>query len=241
MEELLVPHMVREGMICISTYKVLLACLGLDLNLKRRNEWADAPMEHTLGLVMHLSGFRIRSKAGTRIGGRMGRPGKSKPRKMNPPPHSLFPLGEAGGSRRSFQEASNHSPEANKDGGVIRIETGRRRCPSCGTDTYHNRCACGAHTVAVYTCQRCKRESVGPECPACKGPTSCSQTLMLNVRQDYLLAMERLGRRENPIGLVKGVKGLISRERAVEEIDKGILRAENGALCIQGRHDTVWT
>ena len=39
--------------------------------------------------------------------------------------------------------------------------------------------------------------------------------------------MERLGRRENPVGLVKGVKGLISRERAVEEIDKGILRAEN--------------
>ncbi|MDD1708932.1 MAG: DNA polymerase II large subunit, partial [Methanoregulaceae archaeon] len=226
-EELLVPHMVREGMICISTYKVLLACLGLDLNLERRKEWENAPMEPTLDLVMHLSGFRIRSKAGTRIGGRMGRPGKSKPRKMNPPPHSLFPLGEAGGSRRSFQEASNHSPEANRDGGVIRIETGRRRCTSCGADTYHNRCECGAHTVAVYTCQRCRRESTEPECPTCRIPSACSQTFMLNVKQEYLLAMERLGRRENPVGLVKGVKGLISRERAVEEIEKGILRAEN--------------
>ncbi|MCU0628985.1 MAG: DNA-directed DNA polymerase II large subunit [Methanoregulaceae archaeon] len=227
LEEILVPHMVREGMICISTYKVFIACLGLDLNLKKRKEWESAPMDDSLGLVMHLSGFRIRSKAGTRIGGRMGRPGKSKPRKMNPPPHSLFPLGEAGGSRRSFQEASNHSPEANRDGGVIRIETGRRRCPACGTDTYHNRCDCGAHTIAVYTCQRCKRESGEPECPVCKVPSSCSQTLVLNVKQEYVLAMERLGRRENPVGLVKGVKGLISRERAVEEIEKGILRAEN--------------
>ncbi len=227
LEELLVPHMVREGMICISTYKVLLACLGLDLHLKRRKEWEDAPLDQARALAMHLSGFQIRSKAGTRIGGRMGRPGKSKPRKMNPPPHSLFPLGEAGGSRRSFQEASNHSPEANKDGGVIRIETGKRRCPSCGADTYHNRCTCGVHTAAVYTCQRCKRESTEPVCPVCKGPATCSQTLTLNVRQEYILAMERLGRRENPVGLVKGGKGLISRERAVEEIDKGILRAEN--------------
>ena len=227
LEELLIAHMVREKMICISTNKVLLACLGLDLTLRRRKEWENAPMERSLDLVMHLSGFKIRSKAGTRIGGRMGRPGKSKPRKMNPPPHSLFPLGEAGGSRRSFQEASNHALEANKDGGIIRIEAGRRRCSVCGTETYHNRCQCGAHTEAVYTCQRCKRESLEPECPVCKVPSSCSHHLALNVKQEYLLAMERLGRRENPVGLVKGVKGLISRERAVEEIEKGILRAEN--------------
>ena len=188
-------------MICISTNKVLLACLGLDLTLKRRKEWENAPMECSLDLVMHLSGFKIRSKAGTRIGGRMGRPGKSKPRKMNPPPHSLFPLGEAGGSRRSFQEASNHAPEPNKDGGIIRIEAGRRRCSVCGTETYHNRCQCGAHTEAVYTCQRCKREKLEPECPVCKVPSSCSHHLALNVKQSTLLAMERLERRENFVGL----------------------------------------
>lgn len=227
LEELLLPHLVREDLICISTYRAFLACLGLDFHLKKRTVWDDAPMDETLELVMHLSGFRIRSKAGTRIGGRMGRPGKSKPRKMNPPPHSLFPLGAAGGSRRSFQEASNHSPEANKDGGVITIETGRRRCTACGAETYRNRCSCGTHTIPVYVCPRCKRESREPVCPGCKVPCSCSQKLTLNVRQEYVQAMERLGRRENPVGLVKGVKGLISRERAIEEIDKGIIRAEN--------------
>ena len=227
LEEILVPHLVREGLICISTYLVFIACLGLDLQLCKRKEWENAPGTDGLSLAMHLSGFLMRSKAGTRIGGRMGRPGKSKPRKMNPPPHSLFPLGEAGGSRRSFQEASNHAPEANRDGGIIQIETGIRRCPACGTTTFRNRCACGTHTEPVYTCPRCRKELRDPECPHCHTSTTCSQIVTLNVRQEYSQAMERLGRREQAVSLVKGVRGLISRERAVEEIEKGILRAEN--------------
>jgi DNA polymerase II large subunit len=226
LEEILLPHMVREGYICISNYLVFLACLGLDLQLRKRKEWEDADLSDGLSLAGHLSGFRMRSKAGTRIGGRMGRPGKSKPRKMNPPPHSLFPLGEAGGSRRSFQEAANHSPEPNRDGGVITIETGVRRCPACGESTWRNRCGCGAHTIPVYSCPRCKKELTVPECPGCHAPAVCSQKVMLNVKQEYQNAMEQLGRREQPVALVKGVKGLISRERAVENIEKGILRAE---------------
>lgn len=226
LEEILLPHRVREGQICISEYLVLLACLGLDLRLQKRNAWKGAPNTDPMALVSHLSGFTIRSRAGTRIGGRMGRPGKSKPRKMNPPPHSLFPLGEAGGSRRSFQEASSHAPQPNMDGGVISIETGRRRCPSCGMDTYRNRCDCGAHTDPVYTCPRCKRERDGPECPSCHVQTVCSQVVSLNVKQEYARAMEKLGFRENGVSLVKGVKGLISRERTVEEMAKGILRAQ---------------
>jgi DNA polymerase II large subunit len=226
LEELLLPHMVREGLICISNYLVFLACIGLDLQLQKRREWENPNGKDGLSLAMHLSGFRMRSKAGTRIGGRMGRPGKSKPRKMNPPPHSLFPLGEAGGSRRSFQEASNHSPEPNKDGGVIRIETGTRRCPACGGETWRNRCDCGGHTVPVYTCPRCKKELIVPVCPGCHAPATCSQVINFNVKQEYQDAMERLGKREQSVSLVKGVKGLISRERAVEEIEKGILRAE---------------
>ncbi len=227
LEEILLPHRVREGMICISDYLVLLACTGLDLTLKRRAQWEDAPGDDPMALVMHLSGFTIRSRAGTRIGGRMGRPGKSKPRKMNPPPHSLFPLGEAGGTRRSFQEASNHSAQANMDGGVITIETGKRRCPGCGAITYRNRCECGSHTDPVYSCPRCKRETEDAFCPGCNVSTVCTQTVSLNVRNEYAKAIERLSIRENAVSLVKGVKGLISRERTIEEIDKGILRASH--------------
>ncbi len=226
LEEILLPHRVREGQICISEYLVFLACLGLDLKLAKRATWESAPAgSDTLALVSHLSGFPMRSRAGTRIGGRMGRPGKSRPRKMNPPPHGLFPLGDAGGSRRSFQEAQNHAPQPNMDGGVITIEAGRRRCPSCGAETFRNTCSCGSHTEPRYTCPRCRREVSGETCPACNVPATCSMTAALNVRQEYMQAIERLSLRESAISLVKGVRGLISREKAVEPIEKGILRA----------------
>jgi DNA polymerase II large subunit len=227
LEELLVPHRVRDGTIRIGQYLVLLACLGLDLGLRKRPVWLDAPTDNPVALVSHLSGFRIRPRAGTRIGGRMGRPGKSKPRKMNPPPHSLFPLGEAGGSRRSFQEASSHTIQANSDGGSIVIEVGRRRCPGCGEITYKNRCpACGRHTSPVYSCPRCKRELSTAECPSCHTPAVCQQTCTINMKDEFAVAVESLGLRETAVSLVKGVKGLISRERAVEDIHKGILRAQ---------------
>jgi len=64
LEEILLPHRVREGMICISEYYAFLACLGLDLKLRKRSAWEDAPMDDPLALVQHLSGFVIRSRGG---------------------------------------------------------------------------------------------------------------------------------------------------------------------------------
>lgn len=227
LEEILLPHTVRDDRIRIRTWRAFVRGLGLGTG----PSFPLQPVHDTAGgkdgleLARLMSGWKMRSKAGTRIGGRMGRPGKSKPREMKPPPHALFPLGEAGGSRRSFQEAQTHSPVANKDGGVITIEAGRRRCPSCGTETYRNQCVCGSHTSPVYSCQNCKRESVGPVCDHCGSGTSCSKPCTINIREEFGQAFDRLGMRQNAVVLVKGVKGLISRERSIEEIDKGILRA----------------
>jgi DNA polymerase II large subunit len=236
LEVLLLPHNVLNGTIRILTPRVFLACLGLDEQLTKVPLWNTAPATDSLALVMHLSGFRIRSRAGIRIGGRMGRPGKSKPRKMNPPPHVLFPLGESGGSRRSFQEASNHTPEADagflgidfqKEGGIIEIEVGRRRCTGCGEITFTNRCErCSAHTVPVFTCPKCKRETDSGRCPGCNIPTTSMQRATVNVKDEYLKTMGRLGLKPDSITLVKGVKGVISREKAVEPLEKGILRAQ---------------
>ena len=158
LETILIPHQVLEdGSLQIRTYRAFLACLGLDENLKKQPAWADVPEAAApLDLVMHISGLKLRSRSGTRIGGRMGRPGKSKPRKMNPPPHALFPLGDSGGARRSFQSASSHTAETDqnnteidfqKEGGIIEIEVGRRRCSQCGEMGYLCRCEkCGGHT-----------------------------------------------------------------------------------------------
>jgi DNA polymerase II large subunit len=231
LEELLVPHQVREGRVQIGHPLVLLACLGLTVGLARREAWETAPAAGSgLDLARHLSGFRTRPRAGTRIGGRMGRPGKSRPREMSPPPHSLFPLGEAGGSRRSFQEAQSAKTMVKKPGGfsqtegVIEILAGERRCPQCGRTGFRNLCDCGSPAGPVFRCPRCGRES--PErCPQCGIPTSSGQRISVDLRAEYLAALERLGIRESQVALVKGVKGLISRERAVEPVEKGILRS----------------
>ena len=235
LELLLLSHKVNGEQVEIASWKAFVACLGLDESLKKRDVWDTAGDKAPLDLVLHLAGFAMRSRSGTRIGGRMGRPGKSKPRKMNPPPHVLFPLGDSGGARRSFQSASVHTEDVDrndtdldfqKEGGFIEIEVGRRRCSACGEIGYLNRCEkCGGHTVAFFLCTKCGRETTLPRCPGCDGQAICSQRITLNVKGEYAKAMERLGLKNDCVALVKGVKGVISKEKTVETMEKGILRA----------------
>jgi|WetSurMetagenome_2_1015567.scaffolds.fasta_scaffold00010_34 DNA polymerase II large subunit len=234
-EEILLPHEVKEDRIRIRTWRVFIACLGLDDNLRKKSTWESVPGGSALDMAAYLSGLKMRSRSGTRIGGRMGRPGKSKPRKMNPPPHALFPLGDSGGSRRSFQSASAHTEETDqndtgidfqKEGGIIQIEVGRRRCSQCGEMGYLCRCEkCGGHTLPIFTCTKCGRETTLPRCPGCDAPAMCSQRITLDVKSEYAKVMARLGLRTDSIALVKGVKGVISKEKTVEAMEKGILRA----------------
>jgi DNA polymerase II large subunit len=173
----------------------------------------------------------------------MGRPGKSKPRKMNPPPHVLFPLGDSGGARRSFQSASTHTAEVDQEntdldfqkaGGIIDIEVGRRRCTECGETAYLNRCPqCGGHTKPVYTCPKCGRELDVSRCPQCDAGGVCSQRISLNVKGEYAQAMARLGMKPDAVALVKGVKGVISRDKTIEAMEKGILRANRGIFVFK--------
>lgn len=99
----------------------------------------DLPRRHTsVELVSRLAGVPLMPKHPVRIGARMGRPEKASHRKMKPPPHSLFPLGLAGGMQRLFADAILK--------GKLRVETGKRACSACGDLTYRTFCACGSHT-----------------------------------------------------------------------------------------------
>ena len=101
LEDLLVLHKTQEKMqvkpasigkksfLAIAEPNALLRCLGITEDLKR-----DESVR-----------LKTRNKAPTRIGMRMGRPEKSKERRMKPAPHSLFPIGEYGGKNRSLKEA----------------------------------------------------------------------------------------------------------------------------------------
>jgi len=117
----------------------LLRGLGLELRggkIIRVREWSDGEI---MDIVSHLAGVKIRARAPIRIGARMGRPEKAAPRKMRPPIHSLFPIGNAGGDRRLITEAIKKE--------IIPIEVGIRKCPVCGEKTISPFCPkCGVAT-----------------------------------------------------------------------------------------------
>jgi DNA polymerase II large subunit len=244
LEELLIPHTIIDKSYVIQIPLALIAGLGLSCDLQKNATWNTLP-PFTNGLAMaeHLSGIKMRSKAGTRIGGRMGRPGKSAPRKMKPPVHVLFPIGESGGMKRSIDNAAKIC-NANVSGdrvsgtvmttgqveGMIYVETGERKCPSCNAVTYKSRCSnCGAHTDAVYRCSRCNTlAQLGEDvCPRCGALVVCHKNSILNIRQEYNAALATTNVSASDIPELKGVRGLISKERVVESLEKGILRAAN--------------
>ncbi len=132
-------HREREHYVLTRYAYSLLRPMGLDLEgekIVRRREMEEGEI---LDVVSRLAGVKIRARAPIRIGARMGRPEKAAPRKMKPPIHSLFPIGNAGGDRRLITEAVKK--------GKIPIEIGVRRCPKCGEKTMLPFCPkCGVAT-----------------------------------------------------------------------------------------------
>jgi DNA polymerase II large subunit len=125
--------------------QAMVLCLGLEPDgeggLRSRRTVEGDRFDNPLALVSYLAGLRLRPRAPTRVGARMGRPEKAKERKMKPPPHVLFPVGPAGGSQRLVNDAIRARR--------IQVEMGHRRCPSCGTRTPMSLCECGTHTKAL--------------------------------------------------------------------------------------------
>ena len=89
--------------------------------------------------VSELSGVKIMSRAPTRIGARMARPEKAYERRMKPPPHVLFPVGQAGGNQRLVKDAGL--------GGILEVEANPRVCLRCKKINILSFCSCGGHTV----------------------------------------------------------------------------------------------
>ncbi len=91
--------------------------------------------------ISELAGVPVRSKGPTNIGSRMARPEKAKERKMSPPVHGLFPLGETGGSERLVKKAVEEN--------VIEVDISARRCQKCGKGSAQIRCSCGGRCEIV--------------------------------------------------------------------------------------------
>jgi len=204
-------HRNREGNLIFDRYSLpIIRYCGLDsidgkivetdrfTHIKNPNK-----EENTVSIVSKLAGIIVKPRAPFRIGTRMGRPEKAAARKMRPPPHVLFPIGNYGGNQRLIRNAAEL--------GKIEVEAGARLCPNCNTKTYRLFCTCGAHT---------------------KVGNGRIEVTEVNLAEELKLAQKNVNERTLP-ETIKGVIGTISKHKTPEPLEKGILRAKHNVYVFK--------
>jgi len=225
LERLNVPHKVINGNIVVSPdyAKSLLVSLGfVDTNGKIDGASAIANIERyvekaqsALELANAVSQVKL-EKRSTFIGARIGRPEKARERLMQPAPNALFPIGDYGGRDRNITDA--YEKEEKKFGDKkIKVEIARYKCDTCGRIV---------GTPYCYDCGRPTRiERVDSD-------EKAYDEIEIDIDKMMTGAMKRLGLVKLP-NLVKGVKGLINKDKIAEPIEKGILRAIYGVYTFK--------
>jgi len=170
-----------------------------------------------LEIINQFSSVEIRDKSGTFIGARMGRPEKSKMRKLASSPHTLFPIGEEGGRLRSIQSAAEE--------GKITADFPIYKCETCDKNTIYGVCeTCDKPTTKLYDCTICGLIKT----PLCKlhGKAKTYKKQSIVTSQFLQAAINKLGMKTYP-DLIKGVRGTSNRDHIPENFAKGILRAKH--------------
>ncbi|HII39324.1 TPA: DNA polymerase II large subunit [Candidatus Micrarchaeota archaeon] len=188
---------------------------------------AFAIEKDAMQIVNELAGVTIKKKAGLYIGTCMGRPEKSKERKMQPPVHALFPIGLHGGKRRDMMKAVK-TLRARAESSIS-ADVAIRACRSCGKKTASMKCACGSHTALVRECTKCGRLSPAEKC-VCGSPTRTHSEQQLEIVREYEEAMKNTGCDPRE---VKAVQGLISADKVFEPLSKGMLRAKHDVFVFR--------
>jgi DNA polymerase II large subunit len=217
LELICLPHRVCDGKIIVADEdaQALALCLGYTSSCNMDLSSAKSVLQ----AICTLSSLKVRDKAPTFVGARMGRPEKAKRREMKPLVHVLFPVGLAGGSQRDIVDAAKREPTF--------VEVVRRKCPNCGTFTFRVKCpACSSETVLEKCCPRCGKTLRENECPVCKVPARQFQRQVVNFREALESTCRCLG--VSMPKILKGVKGLTNEKKTPEPIEKGVLRAKYG-------------
>ena len=167
-----------------------------------------------LECINSISKVKIRDKAGTFIGTRMGRPEKAKMRKLKGSPAVLFPVGKEGGRLRSLT-AAIEKQEVTSDFPI-------RECNECQNMTIYPSCElCGAKTETWRVCPLCKRKTKKLKCHT---DTVAYEKRKINVSKYFDAAVKSMNVQQLP-PLIKGVRGTWNKDHILENLSKGILRA----------------
>ncbi|QCJ46870.1 DNA polymerase II large subunit [Haloprofundus sp. MHR1] len=246
LEHLLVEHSQTEDALRIPEWRLLARTLGVDDGLRKTWDAEELSAEarnwdggdNAVKAVNEVAPFTVQERAPTRIGNRMGRPEKSMSRDLSPAVHTLFPIGEAGGSQRDVGEAARKMDDRGRRG-VVGVRVGRRECAACGEHTYKPNCpACGGHTEPYYECTDCEIE-VEPdeagrvECPRCEREVESPDWHDVDIGRELTEALDAVGERKASYKILKGVKGLTSAHKTPEAMEKGVLRAKHGVTAFK--------
>jgi DNA polymerase II large subunit len=176
--------------------------------------------EDVLKIVNSLSNFIIKDKAGEFIGSRMGRPEKAKIRKLAGSPNVLFPVGNEGGRLRSVQTACGV--------GGVKSSFPFLYCKKCEKETIYNLCEiCGSKTIKKFYFPNSKTISFKEKIDGEEKKGMPYLFKKLDISYYFNDAVRKLGLRGDEIPvLVKGVRGVSSEGKSVENLAKGLLRAK---------------
>jgi DNA polymerase II large subunit len=184
-------------------------------NLLFRNKITPDNSQSIPKIISESSEILIKNKFSTSIGVRIGRPEKAAPRKMKPPIHSLFPVGDKGGPTRDILKASNKSD--------FYSYINNRICKKCNESSIGIRCQiCGEKTSVVYTCRICRGNSESLYCNKCKKNGISFSFKPFPLKKKLLAAQEKTRiRAQEPF---KGVRELINQDKIAEPLEKGLIR-----------------
>lgn len=220
LDRLGIPHLVvNKDNLVIEKNEIQTLCLLFDFkNPEELEKYFSLNIQNKNGLefINDFGNIILKDKAGTFIGGRMGRPEKAKMRLMTGSPQVMFPVGEEGDRLRSFQSAM----ESHKVTGDFPLFF----CAHCQRRMIYPSCEeCGEKCGRLYFCKVCG-DIEKDTCRHGKAQTYKKQEIDINYY--FQKAKERIGDAVFP-EMVKGVRGTSNKDHYVEHLIKGILRAKH--------------
>ena len=169
--------------------------------------------------LVKSSGVTVMPKFASSIAVRVGRPEKAAERKMKPPVHVLFPIGTKGGATRDILKACADES--------VYTDIANRYCDNCKMPSLGTRCRlCSSPTMIRNLCPACKGEvDDNAKCPRCNKDGRTYSPTNFPLKAALEAAQKKIGFKAQPP--LKGVKSLMSRDRAAEPLEKGLLRQKH--------------
>lgn len=173
--------------------------------------------------IEDVSGIEVREQAPHYLGGRMGRPEKAQRRTLNGDPQLLFPCGkEEGGRMRNLTMSYKN--------GTVKEQIIHNRCTECGEITHYSFCReCDAPAEELWICSDCGEEYTEEQdkCDDCGGEwLNRYRETEIDVEKMMEDSLENLDMRHPP-ELLKSFRGMTSKHKHVEPIEKGLLREKH--------------